>query len=128
MPFNFLVGTIYILEQSVENLLMYMYTQSPLILMPCIDRSGHIGFVLSVSLSFVYLLSTLIFAIFCLSVVNFNLRYNFLTVWNRDFIFWHAYSNKDALSNDTKVDEIVTLTMTFELKIVFFLTLLPQGA
>ena len=40
-------------------------------LCPRIEWSGHIVFVLSV----------------CLSVVNFNLRYNFWTVRDRDFIF-----------------------------------------
>ena len=43
------------------------------------DR-GHIVFVLSVCLLFVCLSV-------CLSVVNFNLRYNFWTVRDRDFIF-----------------------------------------
>ena len=32
---------------------------------------------------------------------------------------WHAYSNNDSLSNDTKVNDLVTLTLTFVLKIAF---------
>ena len=32
---------------------------------------------------------------------------------------WHAYSTNDALLNDTKVNELVTLTFTFVLKITF---------
>ena len=64
---------------------------------------------------FVCLLSTL------------NLRYNFWTVRDRDFIFgMHAYSTNDALSNDTKVNDLVTLTLTSKLKIPFS-TLLPPG-
>ena len=54
---------------------------------------GHIVFVLSV----------------CLSVVNFNLRYNFWTVRDRDFIFgMHIPLMKlnDALSNGTKVNDL----------------------
>ena len=79
------------------------------------DR-GHIVFVLSL---FVCLFV-------CLSVVNFNLRYNFWTV--RDSLhIWHAYSTNDSLSNDTKVNDLVTLTLTLKLKIAFW-TLLPPGA
>ena len=33
---------------------------------------------------------------------------------------WHAYSNNDTLANDTKVNDLVTLTLTFVLKIAFF--------
>ena len=55
----------------------------------------------------------------CLSVVNFKLRYNFWTLRDRDFI-WHAYSTNDARSNDTKVNDLVTLTLTLKLKIAFF--------
>ena len=40
---------------------------------------------------------------------------------------WHAYSTNDALSNDTKVNDIVTLTSTLKLKIAFW-TLLPPRA
>ena len=58
----------------------------------------------------------------CLSVVNFNLCYNFWTV--RDI--WHAYSTNDALSIDTKLIDLVTLTLTLKLKIAFW-TLLPPG-
>ena len=32
---------------------------------------------------------------------------------------WHAYSTNDALSNDTKVNDLVTLTLTFLLKKTF---------
>ena len=58
----------------------------------------------------------------CLSVVNFNLCYKFWTVRDRDFIFgMHtaAYSTYDALSNINKINYLVTLTMTFMLKITF---------
>ena len=48
----------------------------------------------------------------CPSVVNFNLRYNFWTLRDRD---------------DTKVNDLVTLTLTLKLKIAFS-TLLVLGA
>ena len=32
---------------------------------------------------------------------------------------WHVYSTNDALSNDTKVNDLVTLTLTLKLKIAF---------
>ena len=32
---------------------------------------------------------------------------------------WHTYSNNDALSNVTKVNDLVSLTLTFVLKIAF---------
>ena len=32
---------------------------------------------------------------------------------------WHAYSTKNAFSNDTKVKNIVSLMLTFVLKIAF---------
>ena len=51
----------------------------------------------------------------CLSIVSFNIRYDFWTVRGRDFIF----GTNDALSNDTKVNDIVTLTLTIALKIAF---------
>ena len=38
----------------------------------------------------------------CLSVVNINIRYNCLTICDRDFI-WHAYSTNKALSNDSDI-------------------------
>ena len=38
----------------------------------------------------------------CLSVVNINVRYTFLTICDRDFI-WHAYSTNKALSNDSDI-------------------------
>ena len=63
---------------------------------------GHIVFVL-----FVCLLSTL------------NICYNFWTVGDRGYMYiiiiWQAYSTNDALSNDTKVNDLVTLTLTFTL-------------
>ena len=39
----------------------------------------------------------------------------------------HAYSSNDTLSNDTKVNDLVTLTLTLKLKIAFW-TSLPPGA
>ena len=38
----------------------------------------------------------------CLSVVNINIPYNFLTICDRDFIS-HAYSTNKALSNDSDI-------------------------
>ena len=58
----------------------------------------------------------------CLSVVNFNLRFNFWTVRH----IWHPYCTNDALSNDTNVNDLVTLTLTLKLKIAFWI-LLPPG-
>ena len=56
----------------------------------------------------------------CLSVVNFIIRYNFWTARDRERLhIWHAYSTNDAFSNDTKVNDLVTLTLTFKLKIAF---------
>ena len=65
----------------------------------------------------------------CLSVVNFNLHYNFWTVKDRDFIFgMHTqYSTNDTLSNNTKVNELVTLTLTFVPKIAFYDFVAPGG-
>ena len=40
--------------------------------------------------------------------------------------FWCVYSTNHTLSNDTKVNDFVTLTLTFALKIVVW-TLLPPG-
>ena len=58
---------------------------------------------------------------FCLSVVNFNIHYNFRTVW-------HSCATNDTLSNDTKVNDLVTLTLTFVLKQKkLFQTLLLPG-
>ena len=65
-----------------------------------------------------------VFLSVCLSVVNFNLRYNFCTV--RDILhIWHANSTNDTLSNDAKVNDLVTLTLKLE---IAFWTLLPPGA
>ena len=58
----------------------------------------------------------------CLSVANFNLRYNFWTLRDRDFIIGmqlHAYSTNDALSNDYNGNDLVTLTLTLKLKIAY---------
>ena len=55
-----------------------------------------------------------VFCPVCLSVVNFSIRYNFRAVRDRYFIYWHAHYpkvSKDALSNDTKVDDLVTITL-----------------
>ena len=49
----------------------------------------------------------------CQFVVNFNIHYNFLTVRDRDFIF---VMHNNALSNDTRVNDLVILTLTFVLK------------
>ena len=54
----------------------------------------------------------------CLSVLNFNICYNFWTIRGRNFIFG-MHSTNDSLSNDTKVNDLVTLTLTFALKIAF---------
>ena len=63
---------------------------------------GHIVYVLTV----------------CLSVVNFNLCYNQRK--RKRLHNWYAYSTTDALSIDTKVNDLVTLNLNFVLKIVFF--------
>ena len=50
-------------------------------------------------------------------------------VRQRDFIFGiHSYFTDDALSSDTKVNDLLTFTSTFMLKIVFFFTMLSWGA
>ena len=74
---------------------------------PRIEYSGYIVFVLSV----------------CLSLVNFNIFG--LTVRDRDFIFC-MHKPHDTLSNDTKANGIVTLTLASMPKKVFP-TLLPPG-
>ena len=60
----------------------------------------------------------------CLSVCllsTLNLRYKlFETVRDRGLHIWHAYSTNDALSSDTKVNDLVTLTLTLKLKVAFF--------
>ena len=90
------------------------------------DR-GHIVFVLFVCLSVCLSVCLPVCLSVCLSVVNFNLRYNFWTVRDRDFIFGMHTSTNNALSNDTKINDLVTLTLTLKLKIAFS-TLLPLGA
>ena len=98
-----------------KNCFFYLF-----IFMPSDWMIGHIVFVLSVCL-FVCLFV-------CLSVVNLNIRYNFWIVRDRDFFFgMHTYSTNDTLSKDTKVNNLVTLTLTLKLLIAFW-TLLPLGA
>ena len=70
---------------------------------PRSNYRGYIVFVLSV----------------CLSVFNFNFRFNFLTVRDKRLHILHAYSTNDALSNDTNVSDLVTLTSTLKLIIAF---------
>ena len=82
-------------------------------LCPGLNNQGHIVFVLSDCL-FVCLSV-------CLFVVNFNIRYNFW-ILDRDF---NVYLTNNALSNDTKVNDLVTLTLSFVLNL--FLTLLLPG-
>ena len=72
-----------------------------------------IFFVLSVCLSvclFFFLLSDLTFVI---TFEPYEVKTSYLG-------HWHAYSTNDALSNDTKVNDLVTLNSTFALKIAFF--------
>ena len=52
----------------------------------------------------------------CLSVVNFNLRYNFWTVRDRDFIFGMHTPLMMPFQNGTKFNDLVTL----KLKLAFF--------
>ena len=75
---------------------------------------GHIVFVLSVCLFCPICLFV------CLSVVNFILRYNFWTVRDRSRLhILYAYSTNDALSNVTKVNDLMTLNMlTLTLKVI----------
>ena len=57
-----------------------------------------------------------------MSVVNFDLHYNFWTTRDRDFMLIYIsfiYSTKDALSSETKVNDIVTLTLTSVLNVAF---------
>ena len=74
------------------------------------DR-GHIVFVLSV----------------CLSVVNFNLRYNFWTVRDRDFIFGMHTPLMTLIQMTPRSMTLWPWLLTLKLKIAF-LTLLPPGA
>ena len=61
----------------------------------------------------------------CQSFVNFNIGYKFKTLKDRYFIFYmYAYSTNDYLSNDSKVNDLVTLTLTFTQKIAFLTLLL----
>ena len=94
------------------------------VFMPPHQMIGGILFLscLSVSLFvclFIYLsvclLSTLTFAI------------TFEPYKRKRLQIWYAYSTNDALSNETKVNDLVTLTLTLKQKIAFS-TLLPPGA
>ena len=53
----------------------------------------------------------------CLSVVNFNLRYNFWTVKDRDFILSMHTPLMMPFQMTQKVNDLVTLTLTLKLKI-----------
>ena len=77
------------------------------------QMNGGIFFVVSVSLS-VYLLSTL----------NFAITFELLKTETSCLA---AFPTNDALSNDTMVNDIVTLTLTLKLNIAFW-TLLPPEA
>ena len=68
---------------------------------PRIEWSGHIVFVLS----------------FCLFVCL--LSHSLIMLNRRRLHIWHAYSTNDALSNDTKVNYLVIVTLIFVLKIAF---------
>ena len=61
----------------------------------------------------------------CLFVPLFNLHYNLLNVEDIDFIFEIAFSTKDVLSIATKVDDLVTLTLTLAKKVFFNIFLSP---
>ena len=63
----------------------------------------------------------------CLLFINLNLRYNFWTVRDRDSIFGMYISRMmNAVSIDTKILDLVTITVANMLKIAFFeLFLLP---
>ena len=52
-----------------------------------------------------------------LSTLTFAITFEPLEV--KTSYIWHAYSTYDALLNDIKVNDLVTLTLTFTLKIVF---------
>ena len=59
--------------------------------------------------------------------IGFSLVSYFVTkTSDRDFYTWQAYLTYDALSNDTKVANLVTLTVTLALNIPFQ-TLLLTG-
>ena len=56
----------------------------------------------------------------CGSVAFFNLGHSFWSVRDTDFIFGMHNQPNDILSNDSKVNDLVTLTVTFILKIANF--------
>ena len=65
-------------------------------------------------ISGILFLSCLFVCLFiCLSVDNFNIHYNFWSTGDRVYIYG-MHLTKDALLNDTKkVNDLVTLTLTF---------------
>ena len=63
----------------------------------------------------------------CLSVVNFNLRYNFCTLRDRNFIFGMHTPLMTPFQMTPRSVDLVTLTLTLKLKIAFW-TLLLLGA
>ena len=75
---------------------------------PGSNDQGHIVFVLSV----------------CLSVVNFNICYNFLNESDSDFIFG---MHTPLMTPFQMTPRSMTLTLTLKLKLAFW-TLLPPGA
>ena len=56
---------------------------------------------------------------FCLSVVNFNIRSNF-EPYKTETSYLACILDNDVLSNDTKVNYLVTLTLTFFSFYVYF--------
>ena len=93
-----------------HNHRMRIFQFCKMFLCPRIKWSGHIVFVMSVCLSVV-----------CLSVVNFNIRYNFWTARDRDFI----YGMHTPLMTPFQMIPR-SMTLTLKLKIPFW-TLLPPG-
>ena len=77
-----------------------------------------IGGILFLSCLFVCLSVCLFVCLFVclLSTLTFVITFEPLQVETH---IWHAYSTNDALSYDTKVNDLVTLTFTFALKIAF---------
>ena len=65
-----------------------------------------IGGILFLSCLFVCLLSTLTFAI----------TFEMSEIETSYICIWHAYFTNDTLSNDIKVNDLVTLTLTLKLK------------
>ena len=82
------IGVLGLISKSHSMILVYILP----------DKTNVIVFVLSV----------------CFSVVNLNLRYNLWTVGDRDFILG-MHTPLMTLSNDNKSNDLVILTLTFEL-------------